>query len=573
MPLIKEHNIGIISFISSTILVVLLTSILGGMFLRDQHRHFQQDLQKIGTNFFKMQKERLRSEVEMQIRSIKAWHDSAKQRLMTTIKARTYEAYAIAENLYEQNKEKRDEEIQALIREAIRPIRFNDGRGYFFIRDIQGPFVLYPPNPKIEGPHVKLFPYQDRKELSQKINTLLFTKGEGLIDYQWPKPGGREHELFEKMTFVKYFKPFGWSLGTGEYLVNFESLVQKSIIDNLNSIIPSDIDPEYIFIYQLHNMNGGNEFATMLVNPNRPDLIGKKISDNYPDIKGKMFRKEMLQGIRDTGEAFVSYWYKKSGSEEPGSKLSYFKYYPQWKWIVAKGTSLDDMNERIIKLQKSLSHETKKTIRNVIYFIVISSVGFLILGYIFSKGIHRIFLGYKAIMEEQQHELERVNAELKIQSRTDPLTSLFNKGYFNDHLEIEIARSLRYGSVLSLVVFDIDKFKQINDSFGHLAGDDVLKELAHLCQINIRASDILARWGGEEFVVLSPENDKKRTIVFAEKLKRLIEEYSFSIPLQVTCSFGVTEYREGESVDSFINRADQALYTAKQKGRNKVVFR
>jgi diguanylate cyclase (GGDEF)-like protein len=175
-------------------------------------------------------------------------------------------------------------------------------------------------------------------------------------------------------------------------------------------------------------------------------------------------------------------------------------------------------------------------------------------------------------MEDQQDELKRVNAELKIQSITDPLTSLYNKGYFTDHLDIEIARSLRYGSSLSLVVFDIDKFKIINDSYGHLVGDDVLKTLADLCQINIRASDIFARWGGEEFVVLSPESDKENTIVFAEKLRRLIEGYSFSIPLQVTCSFGVTEYKEGDSADSFIHRADQALYTAKQEGRNKVVF-
>jgi diguanylate cyclase (GGDEF)-like protein len=572
MPLIKEDNIGTISFISSTILVVLLTSILGGIFLRDQHRHFQEDLQKVRTNFSQMQKERLRSEVEMQIRSINARHESARQRLKTTIKARTNEAYAVAENLYEQNKGKRPEEVQALIREALRPIRFNDGRGYFFIRDTQGPFVLYPPNTKIEGPHVKLLPHQHRKELFQKINTLVLTKGEGFIEYQWPKPGGKEHELFEKMTFVKHFKPFGWALGTGEYLFNFEYLVQKSIIETLNSIIPSDTAPEYIFIYKLHDMNGGNAFATMLVNPNRPDLIGKKISDNYTDTHGKMFRKEMLKGIRDTGEAFVSYWYKKPGHEEPGSKLSYFKYYPQWQWIVAKGISLDDMNKRINKMQKNLNQERRNTILNFIYFMVIASISFLILGYIFSKGIHRLFLGYKAIMEDQQDELKRVNAELKIQSITDPLTSLYNKGYFTDHLDIEIARSLRYGSSLSLVVFDIDKFKIINDSYGHLVGDDVLKTLADLCQINIRASDIFARWGGEEFVVLSPESDKENTIVFAEKLRRLIEGYSFSIPLQVTCSFGVTEYKEGDSADSFIHRADQALYTAKQEGRNKVVF-
>ena len=573
MSLIKEDNIGKISFISSTILVVLLTSILGGIFLRDQRRHFQEDLQQVAINFFKMQKECLRSKIEMQIKAINASRDSARQSLMNTIKARTYEAYAVAENLYEKYEEKRPEEIQSLIREAIRPIRFNNDRGYFFIRDTQGPFVLYPPNSDIEGPHVKLLPHQDRKELFQQINTILLRTGEGFINYQWPKPGGKEKELFEKMTFVKYFKPFGWGIGTGEYLVNFESLVQKSIIDNFNSIIPHNTAPEYIFIYQLHDMNGGDEFATMLVNPNRFDLIGKKISDSYVDLKGNMFRKKMLQGIRDTGEAFVSYWYKKPGSEEPGSKLSYFKYYPEWKWIVAKGIFLGDMDKRIAELQKSLRQETKNTIHNFIYFTIISGAIFLILGYLFSKGIYKIFAGYKAIQEEQQDELERVNAALTIQATTDSLTLLYNRGYFNKHLEIEIARSLRHGSALALVVFDIDKFKHINDTFGHLAGDDILKDLSHLCQTNIRPSDLFARWGGEEFVVLSSENDKKSMTVFAEKLRRLIEEHSFSIAFQVTCSFGVTQYREGESKDTFIHRADEALYTAKQAGRNRVVFR
>lgn len=573
MSLIKEDNIGKISFISSTILVVLLTFVLGGVFFRDQRRHFQEDLQRVATNFLKMQQERLRSEVEMQIRAINASRNSARQGLMNTIKARTYEVYAVAENLYEKNKEKRPGEIQSLIKEAIRPIRFNNDRGYFFIRDTQGPYVLYPPNPALEGSHVKLLPHQDRNEVAQQINTILQSTGEGFLNYQWPKPGGKENELFEKMTFVKYFKPFGWSIGTGEYLFNFEFLVQKSIIDNFNSIIPHTAAPEYIFIYQLHDMNGGDEFATMLVNPNRADLVGKKIPDSYADLKGKMFRKEMLQGLRDTGEAFVSYWYKKPGSEKQGPKLSYFKYYPEWKWIVAKGISLGDMNKRISKLQKSLHQETKNTIRNFIYFITISGVIFLVLGYLFSKGIYKIFAGYKTIQEKQQNELERVNAALTIQVTTDPLTRLYNRGYFNKHLAIEIARSLRHGSALALVIFDIDKFKHINDTFGHLAGDDILKDLSYICQTNMRPSDIFARWGGEEFVVLSSENDKGSMTVFAEKLRRLIEGHSFSIASQVTCSFGVTEYREGESKDAFIHRADEALYTAKQEGRNRVVLR
>jgi hypothetical protein len=133
MSFIREDNIGKISFIGSTIIVVLLTTILGTLFLRGQRRHFQQDLHRVETNFPNILQERLKSEVKMQISAINAWRDSSEQKLMDTIKMRTYEAYAIAENLHEKNKEKSSEEIQALIREALRPIRFKNGRGYFFV--------------------------------------------------------------------------------------------------------------------------------------------------------------------------------------------------------------------------------------------------------------------------------------------------------------------------------------------------------------------------------------------------------------------------------------------------------
>ena len=168
--------------------------------------------------------------------------------------------------------------------------------------------------------------------------------------------------------------------------------------------------------------------------------------------------------------------------------------------------------------------------------------------------------------------MERVNAALKIKATTDPLTTLYNRGYFNQCLKNEMERSKRYGSALSLIIFDIDRFKQVNDTFGHLSGDIILKELSFLCLAIIRESDILARWGGEEFIILVPENDEAAIVPFAEKLRSLIEKHSFPIKTQVTCSFGVVQYIEEESKDDFINRADQAMYKAKEKGRNKVVF-
>ena len=575
MPFIKEENIGKISFISSIIIIVLLTATLGFVFVQDIYRNFREDFKQVEINYTAPQKDRLMSEVKIQVRLIDVRRRRSETDLKDATKKRVYEAHAVAFNLYQKNKatNKNSDKIQFFIKEALRSVRFNDGNGYFFMISEQGVAILYPPDPEREGLNFNLSHHQHEIDFLGKMFQIVQDKGgEGFIKYQWPKPDADKTKLFEKITFVKYFKPYDWVIGSGDYIDNMQDRIQQSIIDHLNSITPDLDSPDYIFIYKLHDMKGGDEFATMLVNPNRPDLVGKKISDDVKDAKGKQFRKDMLQGIRDKGEAFVTYYYKKPGSNEMIAKLSYFKYYPEWDWIVAKGTYLDSLEKNIASLQDNLRREIKKTIQYLVYFLIIVGIIFLCMGYFFSKGINSLFQGYKKTQKDQQDELEKVNAALQIKATTDPLTTLYNRGYFNHYLKNEVERSKRYGSALSLIIFDIDGFKQVNDTLGHLAGDRVLKELSFLCLAIIRESDILARWGGEEFIIFAPENDKITIVPFAEKLRKLIEEYSFSVKIQVTCSFGVTQYGEEETKDDFIKRADQAMYKAKEEGRNKVVF-
>jgi len=157
----------------------------------------------------------------------------------------------------------------------------------------------------------------------------------------------------------------------------------------------------------------------------------------------------------------------------------------------------------------------------------------------------------------------------------DGLTQVYNKRYFMENLERELSRCQRYGRDLSLIIFDIDHFKQINDSYGHLAGDAVLKQLAELVKANIRREDFLARYGGEEFAIILPEIDHPSAMVMAEKVRHLVEEEKFKfekITIPVTVSLGVTTHEGsiGEALD-FIKEADQNMYEAKRAGRNKVV--
>lgn len=153
----------------------------------------------------------------------------------------------------------------------------------------------------------------------------------------------------------------------------------------------------------------------------------------------------------------------------------------------------------------------------------------------------------------------------------DQLTGAWNRRRFDEALAVGMAHARRYGQPLSLIMFDIDHFKNVNDTHGHLAGDDLLAALATYVSANIRDTDMLARWGGEEFMLIAPGIDEEGAVRQAEKLRALIEHGNFGAVGQITCSFGVTQFRAGDKPDDFTGRADTAMYVAKQTGRNRVV--
>ena len=125
---------------------------------------------------------------------------------------------------------------------------------------------------------------------------------------------------------------------------------------------------------------------------------------------------------------------------------------------------------------------------------------------------------------------------------------------------------------LSLTILDIDYFKRVNDSYGHHIGDSVLIEISELLKANVRESDYIGRWGGEEFLIICPETQLDGSIQFIEKLRKKIENYDFSVVGKQTASFGISIYSKEDTIESIIKRADAALYQAKETGRNKVNY-
>ena len=194
-----------------------------------------------------------------------------------------------------------------------------------------------------------------------------------------------------------------------------------------------------------------------------------------------------------------------------------------------------------------------------------------------SKG-DIIKIGSMALKYLPKGDPERLTYDkLKEEANTDKHTGCFNKAYFNKAIANEISNCKASGSPLSLIIFDLDHFKHLNDNFGHDAGDFVLKDLASLIRENgVRELDIFARYGGEEFVILLPKTNIKNAFEIAERLRLLIEKHQFIYEgkeMPVTASIGLADYRKGVKTGTdLFKRADEAVYQAKNGGRNQVKF-
>ena len=179
------------------------------------------------------------------------------------------------------------------------------------------------------------------------------------------------------------------------------------------------------------------------------------------------------------------------------------------------------------------------------------------------------------LMKEYQKELSEINSTLENKNReyetlasTDSLTGLYNRYKFSElYLSSYMAMVQRHNE-MSIILLDIDFFKRVNDTYGHNAGDQVLIQISHTLLKTLRNIDVVCRWGGEEFIVLLPTASLENASILAEKLRKHIESQEIDIVGSITSSFGVSQVREGEDMQSVIDRADKALYLAKNSGRN-----
>jgi diguanylate cyclase (GGDEF)-like protein/PAS domain S-box-containing protein len=306
--------------------------------------------------------------------------------------------------------------------------------------------------------------------------------------------------------------------------------------------------------------------------------MGEDISDLKKTQAQLMDQKRYLQSILDSQDNMIIVADRSKIYEVNISFLQFFGFYSTDDML----KNFDRISGMTVEMEGYMKPEDAKTmwLENVTADMVEGQyrlIAFLQEG---SENIRYFSMRFRPLSIEADMfvvefsdvtALEERSKEFENRANYDPLTKIYNRRRFIELLDRGIQNAQRLNHDLSLVFFDIDHFKNINDTYGHNIGDEVLKALASLTSSTIRSLDVFARWGGEEFLILIESTTLENAARMAEKLRKVIMEYDFPEVKTVTCSFGVTSFYHGETGEAFISRADSALYRAKEGGRNRVV--
>lgn len=291
-------------------------------------------------------------------------------------------------------------------------------------------------------------------------------------------------------------------------------------IEGKTGFIQTELNPDYFVDKQFYNLR-------LKARPEETNILAEINSNIKESVKHLLQREESFSIPHDyNGNKYIITFY-----------------------------SIKSINDRHIGYL--VSYEIDNTFGEFSRWFYISS-GLIILIVVIVSAFILYILKIKAIAEKN--------------AITDKLTGALNRTAIEVIINTERERAKRAKKPISIILFDIDFFKKINDTYGHDVGDYVLKTVVELIRKNIRKSDYLIRWGGEEFMILLPETDIDSTIKIAEKLRSLVENYQFKTVGKVTISLGLTQLKTGEDFDSAVKRADESLYLAKNRGRNRVEF-
>lgn len=560
IPLNDRKLLNIIRY-APAVFITLFAIVVNVILIQSNQIESEEKINFIRDNLIEQQKQIVQDQIQQVSSQIERQKSLTIKTLKDQLRDRVYEAHNIATNIYQKHSDQPKEEVVRMIREALRPIRFNFGRGYFFIFDSEGINVLHSYIPELEGQSV--WDTKDVKgtlivqEHIEKVND---AGGEAFYRWWYSKPNEDPNKHFEKIGFGKYFEPYGWYIGTGEYVVDVQADIQRQVIDWLTHFRYGDND--YVFAIDNEGIILAHPEASMVNTP-----VSDELRLQIDEIRAK-----------DTDRSGFTHYMAKymPGASSGGEKISYLKMIDGWDWTIGTGFYVQRFEAYLAENIRALEASNRTELKRVLLASMVSTLIIIALSLKLGSAIGDRFKRFQERIAKDFAELNQVKDKLKYLAEHDSLTDLPNRLLLNGIIHNGIDYAHHNQCCGAVMLLDIDDFKKINDLHGHSSGDKLLKTISRKFETLLGPHDTVSRFGGDEFIfcfpALADNVAAKEKVLLIQK----VFEDKFIIDgkvLTTNCSIGVAMFPHDDTEpEALIRKADVVLYKSKAQRKGNAMF-
>ena len=533
----KRFLLPILSLV--LISIVSIASISSYITIKIFKSHMEEQIEKTKISYTQDQKNKVHQEVDFVKETIDFQIADAENILKANLKDKINIAVNVANSIYDTYKDiNSKEEIKEKIAKTLSLIKFDDGLGYYFIYDSKTNVMLEHPLSELIGNDMTTFINNSGQNLIELFTSELEKNEIAYSKTYFAKPNDKEKE-FPKITCVTKFEALDLVFGIGEYLDVIEKQSKEYIINRFSKTKYYEKD-KYIAILEVHDLKGGDDFATVLLNSNKPELVGNKTSDKDLDIKGNMYKKDYLTLIKEKGEGFTEYWYKKPSTSLPELKISYIYFQKDWNWIILSGFYYDDLEKEILSMKESVSTYTNSTIKQTLFWVGLLSFFAILVAIIVSLRIDKTIKEYTnaiVVYEDNKRKQEHLLIQQsKIAAMGEmilniahqwrqPLSTISTAAtgtklqkemncLSDEQLNIALTTINDSSQYLSKIIDDFGEFfNSSNNRMSEYNINDILDKTLEIINAQLLSKNIELIQNIEEFKILSIENELIQVLV------------------------------------------------------------
>ncbi len=560
-------KINLIKLIS-ILLVVTILLLSAIMIISEavvEYDNYKTASQKMRFDYVEQQKEKVKSEVKKVIHTIQYERNRAEDRLKTKLKNRVEQAYNIA--LFIWNKYRYLEtktQIARRIKDALRPIRFWDDRGYYFILDLKGVEVLNSAFPELEGKNLSLS--KDKMIRDNINNTIAYFstgKSERFFVNKWFKPTAKNNKKYTNFRYIKLFKPYNWCIGTSDYIDDIEAQIQNELI---NQIVEYRFDKEgYIFINRFDG-------SPLISNGKRLDTQ-KKLWDAFGNKAKSVFEKE-LKAARKKNGGFIYYSWRKLQSDTLSPKVSFIYGIPEWQWIVGAGVYIDDIEKDIQRLHNALFTKSRSDLFRNTLIVLITLTVFLVFWFFIARRIQKEFSLFNVFFSSAANSNQMIvldNIRFKeFRSMAESANIMLQKKQAADEKMLKIKKLESVGILAGGIAHDFNNlltgiFGNISLAKMHLKPDDKIFRYIESAEKAIERATGLTK----QLLTFAKGGDPIKESVNIESMVKEVAEFNLrgslvKLRFQSAPSLWTTKVDKGQFsqvVSNLIINAKQAMPT------------